>query len=303
MFTEIMYQGKSKAVSFRQPIRVRLGPMVLIAGSRGKQFLVQRIFSVCSAALFIVVSTTLPAQGPPPGMEQVLPRVQDHVDEFAHRLPDFISNETITSSEVMGNGRTGRKVVIESEFKGRQNNVENGRPFIESREIKTINGSTVKPDHQLTGPFFYLGGFSSILVAVFSRENEPYFNYTFAGTEKLAGRPALIFKFETRHGQKKLLYHDILNRHAYVKGKGKAWIDPETMNVLRLEFHYLDSADAIGGLDVTVDYSPVTIQDKTFWMPQRVTAVQAIPGSRSMSVRYTAAYSNYHRFSVSIRFD
>jgi hypothetical protein len=206
------------------------------------------VISACSAILFIATSATPLAQGPPPSLEQVLPQVQDHVDEFAHHLPDFISNETITSSELMGNGKVGRKVGIESEFKGRQNKVENGRPFIESREIKTINGNPVKPDHQLIGPFFYLGGFSSILVAVFSRENEPYFNYTLAGTEKLAGRPAFIFKFETRHDQKKLLYHDILNRHAYVKGKGKAWIDPETMNVMRLEFHYLDSPGAIGRL-------------------------------------------------------
>ena len=130
--------------------------MFLTARSRVKQFLVQRIFSVCSAILFIAMSTPLLAQGQPPSLEQILPRVQDHVDEFAHHLPDFISNETITSSDLMG-GKTGRKVVIESEFKGRQNQVENGRPFIESREIKTINGSPVRPDHQLIGPFFYLG--------------------------------------------------------------------------------------------------------------------------------------------------
>ena len=296
-----MYQEDSRTV-LPPPIRVRLEHMVLIAGSEVKQFTIRNLSSACGVILFISMCTALLAQGPSPSLDQVLPHVQNHVDEFAHGLPDFICDETITSRELEGAGKVRNEVVVESEFKGRQNNVENGKPFIESREIKTMNGSPVRPDQQLIGPFFYRGGFSSILVAVLSKESEPYFNYTLAGIETLAGRQALLLKFETRRGQKRLLYHDLFNHQSYLKGKGKAWIDPESMNVIRLEFHYQDSGGSIGGLEVLVNYGPVTIQDKTFWMPQLITANQAIPDG-DVSVRYIAAYSNYHHFNVSIRFN
>jgi hypothetical protein len=301
MLTGIMYQEDFGTV-LPPLIRVRLEHVIPIAGRWVKQFVVRNVASTFSVMLSIVMSTALLAQVSPRGLEQVLPRVQDHVDEFAHNLPDFICDETITSRELEGAGKVRNEVVVESEFKGRQNKVENGKSFIESREIKTMNGKPVRPDQQLIGPFFYSGGFSSILVAVLSRENEPYFNHTISGAETLAGRPALLLKFETRRGQKRLLYHDLFHHQSYLKGKGKAWIDPESMNVLRLEFHYQDSGGAIGGLDVSVNYAPVTILDKTFWMPQLVTANQSIPG-RAASVRYNATYSNYHHFNVSIRFD
>lgn len=252
--------------------------------------------------LLMVMNAALLAQGPPLSLEQVLPRVQDQMEEFAHRLPDFICDETITSRELAG-GKVRKEMVVVSEFKGRQNKVESGKPFTESREVRTVNGKPVRPDQQLSGPFFYRGGFSSILVAVFSRENERYFNYRLAGTETLAGQPALVLKFETRRGQKRLLYHDLFEHQSHLKGKGKAWIDPESMHVIRLEFHYENSEGAIGGLDVAVNYAPVTIQEKAFWMPQLVTANRAIPYARFVSVRYIAAYSNYHHFNVSIRFD
>jgi hypothetical protein len=293
MFEAYLKRANSRAMSFNQATATRY--------LEDEVFAMRNISLAGSAILFLVMSTALLAQGPSSSLEQVLPRVQDHVDEFAHHLPDFICHETITSNEVMGAGKAGQKVVVESEFRGRQNKVESGKPFVESREIKTMDGNPVRPDQRLMGPFFYRGGFSSILVAVFSRENEPYFSYTLVGIETLAGHPALVLKFETRRAQKRLLYHDLFNRQAYLKGKGKAWIDPDTMNVLRFEFHYQNSQSAVGGLDVTVEYAPVTIQDKIFWMPQLVTANQEVPNSRS-SVRYVAAYSNYHHFNVSIRF-
>jgi hypothetical protein len=235
-------------------------------------------------------------------LEQVLESVQAHVGEFAHSLPDFICDETITSRELMGR-KVKHETIIESAFTGRQNKVENGKPFIETREIKTVNGRPASPGQEPKAPFLYGGGFSSVLVAVFSAENAPYFSYSLAGTDTLEGRAALVIKFETRNGQKRLLYRDLFNQRSYLNGKGKAWIDPESMNVMRLELRYLDPPAGEGELHVAIDYAAVTINDKTFWMPRLVTAEQTIPNPKfPVGGQYIAEYSNYHHFKVSVRF-
>jgi hypothetical protein len=238
----------------------------------------------------------------PPRLEQVLESVQAHVSEFAHGLPDFICDETITSRELWG-GRAKHETVFESEFTGRQNTVENGKPFVESRAIKTVNGRPAAPAQELKAPFLYGGGFSSVLVEIFARENAPYFNYSLSGTETLAGQTALVIKFETRNGQKRLTYRDLFGQRTYLNGRGKAWIDPESMNVMRLELRYLDPPAGAGELKVSVDYAPVTIKEKTFWMPRIVSAAQTIPNAKvPVGGQYIAEYSNYHHFKVSIRY-
>src|SRR5215471_12065883 len=115
-------------------------------------------------------------------LEQILLRLQDHVQEFETSLPDFICDETITSRELMG-GKIIHETVIESSFRGVQHKDKEGWPFTETREIQTIDGRPAAKGQQLTGPFFFGGGFSSILVEIFARENSQYFNYKLVGTE------------------------------------------------------------------------------------------------------------------------
>jgi hypothetical protein len=257
--------------------------------------------AACIALLYIALCGSLAAQQPPK-LEQVLPRIQEHVSEFEHGLPDFICDETITSRELWG-GKSKHETTIESEFTGRQNSVENGKPFVESRQIKSVNGRPAAPGQGLTAPFIYNGGFSSVLIEIFARENAPYFNYSLSGAELLEGRTALVIKFETRSGQKRLLYRDLFGQSAYLNGRGKAWIDPDSMNVVRLELRYLDPPAGEGELEVSVDYAPVMIKDKTFWMPRLVTAGQTIPNAKvPVGGQYIAKYSNYHHFNVSVHF-
>jgi hypothetical protein len=52
-------------------------------------------------------------------------------------------------------------------------------------------------------------------------------------------------------------------------------------------------------LTATVDYLPVTLGEKTFWMPGRVTSTFS-DKVKPINLRYQAAYSNYRRFSATV---
>jgi hypothetical protein len=237
-----------------------------------------------------------------PKLEQILPQVQQHVKEFEFSLPDFICDETIISRELVG-GAIHHETVIVSAFRGIQHRDEEGRPFTESREIKSVDGHPPIQGQPLKGPFFFGGGFSSLLDEIFSQKNEPYFNYRLAGAETIDGKIALVINFETKEGQREILYREIFGSQAVVNGKGKAWIDPRSMNVVRLEFQYLNPPFQEGILEVSVDYDPVVINRKSFWMPKTVTAEQTVPNPRhSVGGQYIASYSNYQQFNVSVKF-
>jgi hypothetical protein len=226
---------------------------------------------VCLGLLHLVLCCAGHAQSLPK-LNQILPRVQEHVKELEHSLPDFICDEKITSKELMG-GTTIHETDINSTFRGTQNRDKNPdgkyQPFTEWRDIQTIDGRPAPKGQQLTGPFLFGGGFSSILVEIFSPENSQYFNYKVIGTERVDDKAAVIVKFETRKGQDALLHRELFGTQYVMKGSGKAWIDLSSMNVLRLEIQYLDPPMPEGVLSLAVDYAPVVIQEKLSGCPRQ----------------------------------
>ena len=240
-----------------------------------------------------------------PKLDQILPRIQQHVREFESSLPDFICDEKITSRELMG-GKTIHETDIDSTFRGTQNKDRDpdgkAQPFTEWRDIQTIDGRPAPKGQQLTGPFLFGGGFSSILVEIFSEENSRYFNYKMIGTDKVDEKAAVLIRFDTKKGQQTLLHRELFGTQYVMKGSGKAWIDLSSMNVLRLEIQFLDPPMPEGVLSLAVDYAPVVIQEKTFWMPRTVTAEQTIPNPKvPVGGQYVAEYSNYQEYKVSVR--
>jgi hypothetical protein len=237
---------------------------------------------ICAGLIYIALSSAGYSQ-PVPKLSQILPGIQEHVKEFESSLPDFICDEKITSKELMS-GTTIHETDIDSTFRGTQNRDKNPdwkyQPFTEWRDIQTIDGRPAPKGQQLTGPFLFGGGFSSILVEIFSAENSRYFNYKIMGADKVDDKPAVVIKFETKKDQNALLHRELFGTQYVMKGSGKAWIELASMNVLRLEIQYLDPPMPEGVLSLAVDYAPVVIQEKTFWMPKTVTAAQTVPKSQ-----------------------
>ena len=208
--------------------------------------------------------------------------------EFESSLPDFICDQKITSKELMG-GTTIHETDIDSTFRGTQSKNKNTNrkyePFTEWRDIQTIDGRPAPKGQQLTGPFLFGGGFSSILDEIFSAKNTRYLNYKVIGTDTVDGKAAVVLKIETKKDQNALLHRELFGTQYVMKGSGKAWIDLASMNVFRLEIQYLDPPMPEGVLSLAVDYAPVVMKEKTFWMPKTVTAEQTVPNPKMPVLR------------------
>ena len=168
-------------------------------------------------------------------------------------------------------GTTIHETDIDSTFRGTQNRDKNPdgkyQPFTEWRDIQTIDGRPAPKGQQLTGPFLFGGGFSSILDEISFLKNAQYFNYKAIGTDTVDGKAAVVLKFETKKDQNALLHRELFGTQYVMKGSGKAWIDTASMNVVRLEIQYLDPPMPEGVLSLAVDYAPVVIKEKLSGCP------------------------------------
>jgi hypothetical protein len=220
-------------------------------------------------------------------------RVQTNTGQFEQSLPDFVCDEKVDSLKIE-HGALTREGTAESHFTGRQK--KSGRmSFTESREFVTINGKSAKPGETLYGVFLFSGGFSSLLDETFSAKYAPLHDFKIAGHARLNGRAALAIEFATKPGQKELAsfwVEDVLIQ----RDTGTAWIDEETLQVLRIERRFMNLPKGWAGVVATVDYGPVSIDGKPFWMPLRVKCNQTAIGGAMK--RYTAEYRNYRKFEV-----
>jgi hypothetical protein len=230
-----------------------------------------------------------------PGVDQVLARVQANVAEFEASLPDFICTERITSRKVV-DGKVRGQTVTDSDFVGVQQK-SGPHLFTETRKIVSVNGRPVAKGESLAGFFLFGGGFSSILVITFAPKNVPCHNYRIAGTELLDGQSALLVEFATKDDQTELRF-DFNGKALIQRDTGKAWIDPKSMQVLRLERRFLNVQPKSGEMiTAIVDYTKVAIGEKFFWMPKRVWVEDTHKGK--VTGQYLAEYSNYRKFDVS----
>jgi hypothetical protein len=236
-----------------------------------------------------------------PSLDEILKRVGDNVQAFQDTLPDFECRETVIQ-------RTNKKgkvkeEIIESVFRGFQKpHIWKGMTTFatELREYQSINGNQIsKNDKRQRKELVNIhGGFSSFLVSTFSSENQMLHNYQIAGIETVQGRQVLVLTFVTIEGQNKLFW---INLGTPLVGKdvGKAWLDLESMQVIRLEQRMLNVPAKFNPASIAVDYTKVVFAGKEFWMPKSVRyGISEKKGN--VIIEYGIEYADYRKFDVSI---
>jgi len=176
----------------------------------------------------------------------------------------------------------------------------------ESREVKTVNGQPATRQ-EIDGPSIVRGAFEGGL-AVVSLNQTSCMNYTLQRINRNDAKAPIIIHFasvltpENRGG---CLLHE--------NGRGQVFLDRATMQVTRMELttpHHtiiptneMGYGAIVGDWVLSVDYAPVVLDGKSFWMPATI-------NSRSTSGRGTfhpivwtfrANYSNYHKLEVTSR--
>lgn len=236
------------------------------------------------------------AQPPqPPTLNQVLQRLEANLNDYDTNIPSFFSDEHVVSSVFPGNRQ--QNTVTNSVFRLKRVLQPNQTTTLEeSRTVKTVNGSPPTADN-LTGPSLLSGVFEGAL-AVVSLNQRACMNYKLDRIHP--GRPYVIrFSTEPHPTQPSTCLLD-------ESSKGQVFLDPATLQITRLELttpHHRISRDTQAQRILSVDYAPVQLDARTFWMPATITSrITADANTFHPTIwSFKATYRNYHKLEVTSR--
>jgi hypothetical protein len=239
-----------------------------------------------------------------PTLGEILQRLQGNLDQYDTGVPSFFCDERAISQ--VEPGLRNQDTVTDSVFRLKRNaKPDHTTTFEESREVKTVNGQPATKK-KIDGPSIVDGAFEGGL-AVVSLNQTACMNYTLQRTNRSRPSEPYVVRFTTvltpQNTDSCLLQEE---------SKGRVSIDPASMQITHLEIttpHHTIipaetySAPVVGERVLTVDYAPVVLDGKSFWMPATITSNSTSdPGTfHSTYWTFRASYRNYHKLEVTSR--
>jgi hypothetical protein len=205
-------------------------------------------------------------------------------------LPSLTARESILSKfdEIVVFGRSSDK----AEATVRMVRKSPSEPLTQIRQYTALNGKPVKPGQHIVLPLDMIDSFSDIQSLFFSVQNRVCYSFTL-GTHPT--RDASLELSMTFNPDAATLPHCA----SLPKGRtGVARIDPTTHQLTRLEYTTSKGAEPDHPSAFTsVDYAPVKLGDKTFWLPAVETAHVVIDKT---PLKWVSHYSDYHQYASSV---
>jgi hypothetical protein len=87
-------------------------------------------------------------------------------------------------------------------------------------------------------------------------------------------------------------------------GSGRVFIDPESMQVTRMELTVTNHKTVSGPevWSISIEYAPVLLVGKTFWMPKTIASTAQPTAKYDPAVlSFVARYADYHKLEVTSR--
>ena len=225
-------------------------------------------------------------------LEDVFNHLQQNATTYLSSVPDFYADEHVDSA--MEQANYDGKIITATDSVFRLRRVSDGRnsTLEESREIKAVNHKRPKNDMTLTGPAVFRGAFSNGIRLV-SLDMTSCFEYQRVADAKMNGINAIVVTFTA-------LADAAFDNSCPRVNEGRAYIDPENYHLLRVEArvpNHLIRPGAVGLWTWSIDYAPVTLDGRTFWLPKTIES-SAILNDRTVAWSFVAKYSNYHKLEV-----
>jgi len=250
-----------------------------------------RRFGQISAAYTLLGGAFLLVQAQQPlNLDRLLSQIEVNTERYSATVPSFICNEHIVSQE-LHEGKIKRETSVDAIFSVARS-ASNANTLEESREVKRING-TPADSKKLNLPLSFSGGFSGALTKFLSSEHRSCFEYA-TDTATPSPEGTVTFTFVVKANAAKELTCASIQPGT----TGKFAVDTATMQVTHIERTVPNPI----GKDQTVlgtaaiEYAPVIFNGKPFWLPSTITAFTT-ETAKTSSVRFTAHYSDYHRFA------
>lgn len=262
--------------------------------------------ALLSAVVFLLFSSALCAQeATTPTLGEILDRLEANLNHFDAGVPNLYCDEHIVASQVqpdVGDQNT----VIDSVFRlKRALGPDHRDRLVESREIQTVDGE--RPASQnMDLPALISGAFEGGLDVV-SRDQSVCMSYELQRLHRDQAMGPYVIRFSTlltpRNSARCLLKEN---------GKGRAFIDPASLQVAHLEIvtprHVIIQGSSfrsaiIGKRTLAIDYAPVLLGGETFWMPSTID-MRDVSGAGTFHMTawsYRATYRNYHLLEVTSR--
>jgi hypothetical protein len=231
------------------------------------------------------------AQQPTPAIDQILSRVEANTEQYKATVPSFLCDEHITSQEIH-DGKLKHETIVEALFRVSRSALP-AATLEESREVKSVNGKP-STNKKLDMPISFYGGFSGALAKFLSADRRECFDYR--ADPSPASPVTEAFTFTAREATAKQPACASIQPGT----TGKFVIDASTMQVTHIERtvpHPIGKDQAVLGT-ASVDFAPVTLNGRSFWLPSTVVAFTT-ETPKTNAFRFTAKYSNYHRFAAS----
>jgi hypothetical protein len=232
------------------------------------------------------------AQQPNTTLEQILTRVEANTEQYKASVPSFVCDEHIISQEIH-TGALKHETTVDALFRVTRSISQTGI-LNESREVKAIDG---KPsgNKKISMPISFTGGFSGALAKFLSADHRQCFDYA-PDPATAAPTGTTAFTFASREAAAK----DPACASIQPGTTGKFTIDSATVQVMHIErtVPYPIGKDQGVLSTASVDFAPVTLSGNSLWLPFTVSASTS-ETPKTNAFRFTAHYSNYHRFAAS----
>lgn len=214
-------------------------------------------------------------------LASILAHLDDNIDDFNRTVPSFLCKESVTSEMDPGPSGTALRTSTTSTFLVRRSDdpdepVGDSKDptetiqFHESRIVKSIDANGFKPEEgakkaddpvNMNNPYVVFGIFSGGLTRV-STPGEACFHYRLEPTHRGNDSGHIVIDFASWP------HNDLAHNCPYSDQiSGRAVVDPTSMRVVHLEN---TTVDATGTWTWSVDYSPIALSGKTFWVPATI---------------------------------
>jgi hypothetical protein len=289
------FPGLNTAARYRfQP---RRGLMLSVRAASPYRYLPLLVLIAAASPIF-----AQPAQ--PLTLDDVVAKLQTNLDDYDKSIPSFLADEHMESTMhqfgMRGASAPNYETIAESVFRLKRN-IDSEKHTVtldESREIKIIDGKPANGS-EIDAPTMLTGAFSGGLAMV-SNDEQPCMRYTL---EPVKRRKPIVVRFVSAPADQRpkdcILTED---------GSGRVIIDPVSRQISRIEVlvphhapHFLRGASGpttITRWRVEVDYKPVVLDARTFWLPAKITSTMS---NDQTAWSFLATYRNYHKLEVRSR--
>ena len=262
--------------------------------------------STCTALAFVIISISCQAQQSRLTADGVLARIQEHLAQYRTSVPNFVSDESIVSQRFV-NDKLKDEVKIESSFEMKRKS--GGEDVHETHIAKLVNGKI--PKSQKTAmPYSFSGG-----VALQMALNSTNKCFSFHRSDVPSAGNIIVIQSSPKPSASEGPSDCPSPSSNY---SITANIDPQTFQVSRVEITH-DTEINLGRIGhlrfipshrsdnqniviTDVDYGPVELGEKIYWLTKSVTSELRDNDDRKNPVHlhYEAHYSNYHKFASTV---